>query len=185
MLTKNLILPLAIITTATAAPSALVPELLQSAAVIHDTFWAGQNVCNPAQCRVYKSAADAGHDLTTMLTFSIPQNFAGSTCWLEFYLPSGATTGGGQQVDVFRQWAPVSTCPSQGNNRDVQLGRMVLPSGGGGVARWTDTYSSWMTSPGACPGPGEVFGVEIVGVGDEINTVWTQGPGVGMRMMYT
>lgn len=180
MLTKGLLLPL-LITSATAAPSVITPELLQTAAVIHDTHWSGQNECNPGQCRVYKAWSNNGHDLTTMLTFTVPNDFQGNTCWLEFYLPGGP---GGKQVDIYRQWAPVNACPSQGNNRDLHLGRMSIPAGGGQL-QWAEKYSPWMTTPGECPKKGETFGIEIVGAGDDINATWKQAAGVGLRVMYT
>lgn len=178
--TLTILLPL-LLPTVTAAPSTIPPELLQTAAVLHDTHWSGQNTCNPSQCRVSKAPSNNGHDLTTMLTFSIPADFSGKTCWLEFNLPSGP---GGKQVDIYRQWAPVSACPSQGNNRDLHLGRMTIPAGGGRLT-WTDRYSGWMTGPGECPQRGQVFGVEIVGAGDEEEVAWRQAAGMGMRVMYT
>ncbi|KAK5660043.1 hypothetical protein OQA88_13512 [Cercophora sp. LCS_1] len=159
-------------------------ELAPSTAVIHDTHWSSQNTCTPPSCRVYKSPTSNGHDLTTMLTFKYPAGFAGKQCWLEFFVPQGGVGTGGHLVDIFRQWQPVETCPSQGNNRDIQLGRMEIPVGGG-KAGWTERYSRYLTEPTKCPVGGTIEGFEVVGVGDAEDVNWKQGVGVGVRVVYT
>lgn len=187
MLTTTTLLTL--LTTALAAPS-LVPrapsEIQPSASVTHDTHWSGQNVCNPPTLSVTKT--NTGHDLTALLTFTYPAAALNKQCWLEFNVPSTATvspTGaaGTAKIDVFRQWAPVNTCPSQGNNRDVQLGRLVVP-GAGQLATWEVKYNTYLTGKGPCKAPGTVEGIELVGVNDAENVSWRQGAGVGVRVLY-
>ncbi|KAK4446908.1 hypothetical protein QBC34DRAFT_410593 [Podospora aff. communis PSN243] len=155
-------------------------ELQPSKIVLHDTHWDVQNVCDPGLCQAYKATNSNGHDLTTLLTFTYPPTFNGKTCWLEFATPSVSQGG---TVDVFTQWSPVNTCPSMGNNRDAQLGRMEAPWGGG-KATWTATYSGYMTTPGPCKAAGTVEGFEVTGAGDVVNVTWKQLPGMGLRVMY-
>ncbi|KAK3370390.1 hypothetical protein B0H63DRAFT_454565 [Podospora didyma] len=163
-------------------------DIQPSAVVLHDTHWSGQNTCNPpAGCHVAKATTNNGHDITTMLTFTYPPAVQGRQCWLAFNLPTGATVSPatGAQVDVFKQWQPVSGCPSQGNNRDVHLGRMNVPSVAGGVGTWAATYNAHLTAAGPCPAPGTVEGIEIVGVGDNEDVAWQQGAGVGVKIVYS
>ncbi|KAK3327059.1 hypothetical protein B0T19DRAFT_484236 [Cercophora scortea] len=156
-------------------------ELQPTSIVVHDVW--GQNICNPGTCKVTKSPTSGGHDMTTMFTFTYPAAVANRQCWLEFAVPTSATVSAGAKVDVFRQWQPVSTCPSQGNNRDVQLGRMVVGAAGG-RATWEATYNTYLTAKGPCAAPGTVEGIEIVGVGDLEEVLWQQGAGVGVKVVY-
>jgi len=158
----------------------MASERQPTTAVIHDTYWGGpSNSCNPSQLRVYKSTSSGGHDLTTMLTFKYP---SGQYCWLEFYGP--AISSGGRQVDVYTQWAYVDKCPSSGNNRDRNIGRLEIPAGGG-KAKWIATYGNYLIGPGSpCPTSGKIEGIELVGVGDNEDIKWTQGSGKGVRVIY-
>ncbi|KAK3681380.1 hypothetical protein B0T22DRAFT_304613 [Podospora appendiculata] len=199
MITKAIILPLLLAIPSLALPApepvpcrrgdpldprgCLAFELQPSAIVVHDVWWAGQNVCNPGTCKVTKSPTSGGHDLTTMFTFTYPAAVANRQCWLEFSVPAGASVSAGAKVDVFRQWRPVSACPSQGNNRDVQLGKMVVGAAGG-RATWEATYNSYLTAKGPCAAPGTVEGIEIVAVGDAEEVLWQQGAGVGVKVVY-
>ncbi|KAK4219764.1 hypothetical protein QBC37DRAFT_409718 [Rhypophila decipiens] len=165
---------------------ATTSEIQPSALVIHDSHWSGQNTCNPGTAQVTRT--NTGHDLTTMLTFVYPAAANGKQCWLDFNLPAGATvsptgTAGIAKIDVFRQWAPVNTCPSQGNNRDVQLGRLNVP-GAGKAAAWGEVYNGYLTSKAPCPAPGTVVGIEFVGVGDAETVAWQQSAGFGARILY-
>lgn len=185
MLTSHILYLLAPL-AALALPSPAGPngpkplELQPSKIILHDTHWDVQNVCDPGLCRAYKSPTSNGHDLTTLLTFSYPAGFKGKTCWLEFATP--AVSQGGT-VDIFTQWSPVNTCPSMGNNRDMQLGRMSVPWGGG-KATWTDTWNGYLTKPGPCKVAGTVEGFEVVGAGDFVNVTWKQLPAMGLKIMY-
>lgn len=187
MLTTTTLLTLLGTTLAAPALSPRAPsQIPPTTALLHDTHWSGQNVCNPSTLSITKTTT--GHDLTTLLTFIYPAAAAGKQCWLDLTLPSTATvspTGaaGTAKIDVFRQWAPVNTCPSQGNNRDSQLGRLVVP-GPGRTATWEVTYSSHLTAKGPCPAPGTVEGIELVGVNDAENVSWGQAAGVGVSILY-
>lgn len=179
----------ALVGTTLGAPAEVSPRAtaeIQPTAVIHDTHWSGQNVCNPSTLQVTRT--NTGHDLTTLLTFTYPAGVAGKQCWLDFNVPASATvspTGaaGLAKIDVFRQWAPVNTCPSQGNNRDIQLGRLNVP-GPGKAATWDVVYNSYLTSKAPCQAPGTVVGIEFVGVGDAENIAWKQSAGFGARILY-
>jgi len=171
---------------ATASPLNQIPLIATSerqpqAAVIHDNYWGGPvNTCNQSTLRVYKSPSSGGHDLSTMLTFQYP---SATNCWLEFNTPP--VQRGSRFVDVYTQWAIVDQCPSTGNNRDRNLGRLEIPESGG-KATWIAVYGDYLVGPNSpCPTQGKIEGIEMVGVGDDQDLRWSQSDGKGLRVLFS
>ncbi|KAK0720948.1 hypothetical protein B0H67DRAFT_609457 [Lasiosphaeris hirsuta] len=170
------------ISSTTSTPStSKVLELQPATAVIHDGYWGPPgNTCGAKTLQIYKSPSSA-HALSTMLKFQYPSS--AKYCWLEFVGPA-VPAGSGREVDVFLQWAPVDACPSDGNRRDVQVGRLEIPVGGG-KAVWKAVYKDYLTrTTFPCP-VGKVEGIELVGVGDSEDIRWVQGAGKGARVLYS
>lgn len=185
----NKLLPSLLLTAGvTAAPAYDSPQhpLTQAqyewppyALAIHEFFYSN-NTCNPPALRVFKASWAGGRDISAMLGFKYP---AGNNCWLDFYTPPVAR--GPKQVDVFTQLFVVDKCPSTSNQRKVQIGRLEIPAAGG-YAKWVDTFGDYLNKPGTskCPPEGTVEGFELVGVGEDIDLLWTQGQGKGLRILY-
>ncbi|KAK3358841.1 hypothetical protein B0T25DRAFT_514492 [Lasiosphaeria hispida] len=202
MLPKTLLLPLLLTATTAALPhhghdsdpaqqplppgpsttttTGTTTELQPATAVLHDGFWGPPgNICSAKTLQIFKSTTSS-HPLSTMLKFQYP---SAKYCWLDFEAPA-VPAGTGREVDVFLQWAPVDTCPSEGNRRDAQVGRLEIPAGGG-RAVWRAVYKEYLTSSRfPCPAAGKVEGIELVGVGDNEDIRWTQGKGKGVRILY-
>jgi len=154
---------------------------LPSNPIIHDVDVG--NSCDPLVCKI--SEQNGAHLQSTMFTFTYPPAVLGKTCYLGLPLGPSAELYGSQQIDVFRMWSPVTSCPSYGNNRDLELGRMNLFAGGN--ATWAWTSYSYLTQPTKCPVPGTVEGIEFAPVSDATGNdwvVWVQGVESGPRIYY-
>ncbi|KAJ9643029.1 hypothetical protein H2199_004551 [Coniosporium tulheliwenetii] len=117
----------ALLSAALAAPS---PQYYNSANSIRPTtlsqykVWTGAKDYATAEGRIYKTGRES--DITTLVTFDIPQWTAGQKCEVAFELDNSATLTGSQQFDVFTSLAP-ATGPAtgwpNGNLRDQFAGR--------------------------------------------------------------
>ncbi|OCK86167.1 hypothetical protein K432DRAFT_376974 [Lepidopterella palustris CBS 459.81] len=130
--------------------------------------------------RIFKNGHDS--DVTTLLTFTFPDNTAGKTCQFNFALndclhcnPSPPT--GTAQFDVYTSQAPAdhsTTGWPSGNLRDEYVGRLqaIKP----GVATYVPGFP--VVGQGfPCPA-GMTFGGELVGAGDNLDIQW-DGKGEG------
>ncbi|KAF4459377.1 idi-3 precursor [Fusarium albosuccineum] len=134
---------------------------------------------------VSKSTGNNGNDITTLLTFTYPDEAAGRQCQFAFYLDDGATLSGSGKLDVFTSNSPAPG-PTDGwgpgNQRNIHLGRLSL--GLGEFASWDATYNSYLTEKTDCKEPGTTEGFEVVGVYDNDEVAWD--PAVaGPRIIYT
>lgn len=115
-------------------------------------------------------------DISTLLTFAIPDEAQGKTC--SFHFDAVDTVSGTGVFDVFLSQKPASgnseSWPS-GNLRDHHAGRMAAKSGA--EAKWVSGHpAAGQRFP--CPPAGK-YGGELVGVGDVDHIEWvanTSGP---------
>lgn len=134
---------------------------------------------------VSKADNDNGNDITTLLTFTYPQEAQGQQCQFAFDLDNQAGLSGSGKLDLFtsNQPAPGPTNGwGPGNQRNLPLGRLSAVLGG--QATWDATFSTYLTQSTDCKDPGTVEAFELVGVFDNDYVSWD--PAVaGPRIIYS
>ncbi|EXJ63231.1 hypothetical protein A1O7_03678 [Cladophialophora yegresii CBS 114405] len=132
---------------------------------------------------------DGGKDITTLVTFELPTQYADHECQLIFDQgndPSGYVTGTGK-AQLFTSLASAdedsATWPS-GNLRNQNLGTIQLSATGRAV--WEAGSGPGATVEGKFPCSniaGKVYGGEIVPVGDADTISWIVGRGDGPKIL--
>jgi len=132
---------------------------------------------------------NGGKDITTLVTFELPQQFANNQCQLVFNLgsdPSSYFSGTGQ-AQLFISLAPAnedtSTWPS-GNLRNQDLGTIQVNAYG--RATWEAGSGPGASVDGRFPCSdiaGKIYGGEIVPVGDSDTISWTAGGADGPQIL--
>jgi hypothetical protein len=154
-------------------------------AIYHYDVSTGAITCGVEDGLIEKFPANKGHDITTLVTFTYPEESAGKKCQFEFFLSSASTLEGSGKIDVFTSLNPAPGCKASwppGNQRNVHAGR--LSAHVGAFATWDATYgTSYLTEPTDCKAPGTQEGIELVGVYDEDHVAWFPD-GSGARIIY-
>lgn len=136
---------------------------------------------NSSHGLIYKGIGSmADSDVTTLVTFAVPEGWAGKKCRLDFDLESDDVLSGSKTVDVFTSLTIVehsSSGWSPGNQRDQYLGRFMIDGSRSG--KWIDTDDEVPRFD--CPAD-EVVTWELVGVNDRVEIRWTSESGKGPRM---
>ncbi|KAL6242773.1 hypothetical protein RBB50_010419 [Rhinocladiella similis] len=135
---------------------------------------------NTARGLVSRSYTNGGADMTTLVTFAVPQQYAQNWCQVVFDLtdPSSSATGS-LKAQLFTSLAPATTDTTtwpSGNLRNQNIGAIdVVP---GGEAQWQVGSGPAATSDGFFPCSliaGLVFGGEVVPQGDQVEISWPAG----------
>lgn len=157
--------------TSTGGPATLYPQISSQY-----TVSTGAINYNTGKGLVYKSPTDNGADITTLVTFFIPDSFYGSsqTCELVFDLDWSSTATGSARADVYTSLAPATTDTTtwpHGNLRDQNIGRLIAYPGQ--EATWEATYQgpTFKCSDAA----GMYLAGEFVGVWDQDLITWVPG----------
>lgn len=164
------------LTSATPTPDPMIrPDTLSQY-----TVSTGAIAYNVPTGRIHKNGVDS--DITTLVTFTFPDNTAGKTCEFNFALNNCLHCNPGYpygtaQIDVYTSLAPAdhsTTTWPNGNMRDQYIGRLqaIKP----GVASYVAGFP--VIGQGfPCPA-GMTLGGELVGVGDVDEINW-DGEGEG------
>lgn len=154
-------------------------------AIYHYDVSTGAITCGVEDGLIEKFPTNKGQDITTLVTFTYPEESAGKKCQFEFFLSTASTLEGSGKIDVFTSLAPAPGCKAAwppGNQRNVHAGR--LSAHVGAFATWDATYgASYLTEPTDCKAPGTQEGIELVGVYDEDHVAWFPD-GSGARIIY-
>jgi len=129
---------------------------------------------NVDQVTVSRHPWNNGRDTSALVTFEIPSEYASKQCQFIFDMSASSSWASGpKQADIFTSVAPATkstTSWPQGNLRDNHLGRLQVNVGG---------YSTIQAGPyGKFPcsiAAGQVFGGEVVPVGDDVEISWVAG----------
>ncbi|KAF2276388.1 uncharacterized protein EI97DRAFT_37946 [Westerdykella ornata] len=114
-------------------------------------------------------------DISTLVTFNFPEATRGRKCELKFERDDGYPTSSPSIIDAFTS-SQIATGPSPGwgppsNYRDVQLGRLRVPTSGQATVDWGNFVFD-------CPA-GQKKGYEFAPTGDSTYLEWsksTDGP---------
>ncbi|GAD93553.1 predicted protein [Paecilomyces variotii No. 5] len=131
---------------------------------------------------IYKGTGSVSDsDITTLVTFEVPENWAGKNCTLYFDLAPEDVLSGSNTADVFTSLTVVERSSSDwspGNQRDEHLGRFRVD--GSWKGKWIDTHEE-DTPQFECPA-NELIAWELVGVSDRVKIRWAAQSGNGPRM---
>ncbi|KAL1877144.1 hypothetical protein Plec18167_004830 [Paecilomyces lecythidis] len=131
---------------------------------------------------IYKGTGSmSDSDITTLVTFEVPEAWVGKNCTLHFDLAPGDVLSGSNTADVFTSLTVVERSSSNwspGNQRDGHLGRFRVD--GSRKGKWIDTRDE-DTPQFECPA-NEVVAWELVGVSDRVKIRWAAHSGNGPRM---
>ncbi|KAL2002679.1 hypothetical protein VTN02DRAFT_6214 [Thermoascus thermophilus] len=125
-------------------------------------------------------ADDNNSEVTTLVTFVVPQAWAGKQCKFVFELASFDTSTGSHEADIFSSIAPAGTSTASwppGNLRDHQVARIFVTAPG--VATLEQSFDKFPVLD--CPA-GAIFGGELVGVNDVDQISWSVVAGSGPRI---
>jgi hypothetical protein len=157
--------------TSTSGPATIYPKVSSQY-----TVSTGAINYNTGKGLVYKSPTDNGADITTLVTFYIPDSYYGSsqTCELVFDLDWSSTATGSARADVYTSLAPATTDTTtwpHGNLRDQHVGRLIAYPGQ--AATWEQTFQgpTFKCSDAA----GMYLAGEFVGVYDQDLITWVPG----------
>ncbi|KIW26611.1 uncharacterized protein PV07_06430 [Cladophialophora immunda] len=138
---------------------------------------------------VSRTHSNNGNDVTTLVTFELDGMYSGNQCQLVFDLgsdPTSYVTGTGK-AQLFTTIAPATadseSWPS-GNLRNQALGTIDVNAYG--RASWEAGSGPGATVEGKFPCSmiaGQIYGGEIVPVGDEDTISWTAGKGDGPKIL--
>ncbi|OAL27072.1 hypothetical protein AYO20_09880 [Fonsecaea nubica] len=138
---------------------------------------------------VSRSHGNNGNDMTTLVTFELDTMYSGNQCQLVFDLgsdPTSYVTGTGK-AQLFTSLAPATadseSWPS-GNLRNQALGTIDVKAYG--RASWEAGSGPGANVDGKFPCSlitGQIYGGEIVPVGDEDTISWTAGHGDGPKIL--
>lgn len=179
--------PTAPLTTGTSHPT--VPSAVpyaQPAATVYPDFTSQYNSANgavefhTARGYVSRNTKNNGADITTLVTFTLPEKYASNNCQLVFDLAdSSSTLSGSKKAQLFTSLAPATadsdSWPS-GNLRNQALGSIDLAQGG--RATWEAGSGPGATANGFFPCSaiaGHIYGGEIVPQGDNVEFSWPAG----------
>jgi len=124
---------------------------------------------------------NGGKDITTLVTFELPEQYANNQCQLvfDFGSDSSSSVSGTGQAQLFTSLAPAekdtSTWPS-GNLRNQHLGTIQVNAYG--RATWEAGSGPGASVDGKFPCSaiaGKIYGGEVVPVGDVDNISWAAG----------
>lgn len=129
---------------------------------------------------VSRSTNNGGADITTLVTFTLGQQYAANQCQLVFDLESASSSvSGSAKAQIFTSLAPAtastSTWPS-GNLRNQNLGAIDVVANG--RATWQAGSGPGATAEGYFPCSaiaGQIYGGEIVPQGDNVQISWPAG----------
>lgn len=159
-------------------------DAIYPSSTYHYDVSTGAITCNVDGGLIDKYPSNGGHDITTLLTFTYPEEARGRKCQFQFYLSNSAAISGSKKIDVFTTLTPAPGCTTTwgpGNHRDINLGRLSAQLGA--FATWDATYGAYLTKPTDCKAPGTKEGFELVGVYDTDHISW--GPdGSGARITF-
>jgi hypothetical protein len=138
---------------------------------------------------VSRAPQNGGGDITTLVTFELPSQYSNNQCQLVFDLgndPTGYVTGTGK-AQLFTSLAPAdkdtSTWPS-GNLRNQHLGTIQVNAVG--RAAWEAGSGPGASVDGTFPCSaiaGNIYGGELVPVGDFDTISWAAGSGDGPKIL--
>jgi hypothetical protein len=130
---------------------------------------------------VSRSPQNGGNDITTLVTFELPEQYANNQCQLVFDLGGdySSSVSGTGKAQLFTSLAPAdkdsSTWPS-GNLRNQNLGTIQVNAYG--RATWEAGSGPGASVEGGFPCSaiaGKIYGGEVVPVGDVDYISWTAG----------
>lgn len=129
---------------------------------------------------VSRSTNNGGADITTLVTFTLGNEYKSNTCQLVFDLESpSSSVSGSQKAQLFTSLAPAtadsSSWPS-GNLRNQNLGAIDVVAHG--RATWQAGSGPGATANGYFPCSaitGQIYGGEIVPQGDNVQISWPAG----------
>jgi hypothetical protein len=129
---------------------------------------------------VSRSTNNGGADITTLVTFTLGNEYQSNTCQLVFDLESpSSSVSGSQKAQLFTSLAPAtadsSSWPS-GNLRNQNLGAIDVVAHG--RATWQAGSGPGATANGYFPCSaitGQIYGGEIVPQGDNVQISWPAG----------
>ncbi|KAM5354781.1 hypothetical protein ACJ41O_001427 [Fusarium nematophilum] len=134
---------------------------------------------------IAKATWNNGNDITTLVTFTYPDEAEGHQCQFAFYLDNGSTNHVSGKFDLFTSNSPApgpTTGWGPGNQRNIHLGRLTAHIDG--FATWDATYNAYLTEKTDCKAAGTVEGFELVGVYDNDEISWDADV-AGPRIIYT
>jgi hypothetical protein len=132
---------------------------------------------------------NGGKDITTLVTFELPEQYANNQCQLvfDFGSDSSSSVTGTGKAQLFTSLAPAdqdtSTWPS-GNLRNQNLGTIQVNAYG--RATWEAGSGPGASADGkfACSAiAGKIYGGEVVPVGDADTISWAAGLGDGPKIL--
>ncbi|KAJ9612630.1 hypothetical protein H2200_004227 [Cladophialophora chaetospira] len=138
---------------------------------------------------VSRSPQNGGADITTLVTFELPEQYANNQCQLvfDFGSDSSSSVTGTGKAQLFTSLAPAdqdtSTWPS-GNLRNQNLGTIQVNAYG--RATWEAGSGPGASSNGQFPCSaiaGKIYGGEVVPVGDVDTISWAAGLGDGPKIL--
>ncbi|KEF61955.1 uncharacterized protein A1O9_03527 [Exophiala aquamarina CBS 119918] len=129
---------------------------------------------------VSRSTNNGGADITTLVTFTLGEQYKSNTCQLVFDLVSpSSSVSGSAKAQLFTSLAPAtadsSSWPS-GNLRNQNLGAIDVVAHG--RATWQAGSGPGATADGVFPCSaitGQIYGGEIVPQGDNVQIQWPAG----------
>ncbi|KAJ9312040.1 hypothetical protein DTO271D3_7743 [Paecilomyces variotii] len=131
---------------------------------------------------IYKGTGSmSDSDVTTLVTFDVPESWAGKSCRLYFDLAPEDVLSGSNTADVFTSLTIVEQSSSNwspGNQRNEYLGRFTVD--GSRKGKWIDTDDG-DTPRFKCPA-NEAIAWELVGVSDRVKIRWAAKSGNGPRI---
>ncbi len=133
-----------------------------------------------ANGQVSRSPTNGGADISTLVTFTLDEQYAGNQCQLVFDLENPlAYASGSNKAQLFTSLAPAtadsSSWPS-GNLRNQALGTIDIVAGG--RALWEAGSGPGATANGYFPCSaiaGHIYGGEVVPQGDSLEISWLAG----------
>lgn len=132
---------------------------------------------------------NGGADITTLVTFELPEQYANNQCQLvfDFGSDSSSSVSGTGKAQLFTSLAPAdkdtSTWPS-GNLRNQNLGTIQVNAYG--RATWEAGSGPGASADGKFPCSaiaGKIYGGEVVPVGDVDTISWAAGLGDGPKIL--
>jgi len=132
---------------------------------------------------------NGGKDITTLVTFELPEQYANHQCQLvfDFGSDSSSSVTGTGKAQLFTSLAPAdqdtSTWPS-GNLRNQDLGTIQVNAYG--RATWEAGSGPGASVEGRFPCSaiaGKIYGGEVVPVGDAESISWAAGRGDGPKIL--
>lgn len=183
--TSGILPPTAPVTTPSSTP-AVVPSAGQPVAVIYPDFTSQYNSktgavdFHTATGLVSRSTNNGGADITTLVTFTLGNEYKSNQCQLVFDLEKPASSvSGSKKAQLFTSLAPAytdsETWPS-GNLRNQNLGAIDVVAHG--RATWQAGSGPGATANGYFPCSeitGQIYGGEIVPQGDNVQISWPAG----------